>query len=155
MSYAETEGYVPVTAKAQQNPSYQDYLARRGEDNNTHYSVKIDATRLLLDHITDTFTTPVFNGSASLREAAGQLVEDVVKSKRRRETIDDAYLTDLFSNVTSLYRLDQISAGTNTPTQLGPLPSTAVWLLGILGGAWVLIASIFLCRKLHGAKRRS
>ena len=65
--YAQTEGYVPVTSKAQQDPTYQDYLSRSGEDNDTYYDVKIEATQLLLDHTDDTFVTPVFNGSASLR----------------------------------------------------------------------------------------
>ena len=40
IAYAETEGYVPVTAKAQSDPSYQDYLSRAGEDDE-HYAVKI------------------------------------------------------------------------------------------------------------------
>lgn len=78
--YAQTEGYVPVTSKAQQDPTYQDYLSRSGEDNDTYYDVKIEATQLLLDHTDDTFVTPVFNGSASLRDAAGQLIENTAKS---------------------------------------------------------------------------
>ena len=45
-----------------------------------HYDVKIKASRLLLDHVDDTFVTPVFNGSASLRSASGQLVEEVTKA---------------------------------------------------------------------------
>ena len=77
---------------------------------NTHYAVKIEATQLLLDHIEDTFVTPVFNGSASLRDAAGQLIENVVKSCRRGETVDDAYFEKLYSDVNSLYRLDQTGA---------------------------------------------
>ena len=74
IAYAQTEGYVPVTSKAQQSEVYQDYLSRAGEDNDTYYQVKLDATSLLLQHIDQTFTTPVFNGSTSLREAAGQLI---------------------------------------------------------------------------------
>ena len=30
IAYAQTEGYVPVTAKAQNSAAYQDYLAREG-----------------------------------------------------------------------------------------------------------------------------
>ena len=40
ISYSETEGYVPVTSKAQESAEYQDYLAREGEDADTHYKVK-------------------------------------------------------------------------------------------------------------------
>ena len=37
--YAQTEGYVPVTSKAQQSEEYQDYLSRAGEDDDTYYDV--------------------------------------------------------------------------------------------------------------------
>ena len=142
IAYAETEGYVPVTTKAQNDPAYQDYLRRGGEDNSLHYDVKIQASRLLLENVQHTFTTPVFNGSTSLRDAAGQMIEDVTKSVRRRQTVDEAYMDKLFSSVKSLYRLDQISAaGAGAPAELGPLPKTSVLLLSALGAAWVLIGA--------------
>ena len=46
IAYSETEGYVPVTSKAQDSAEYQDYLSRAGEDNDLHYDVKIKASRL-------------------------------------------------------------------------------------------------------------
>lgn len=142
-AYAETEGYVPVTSKAQDSAEYQDYLARCGEDDNTHYDVKIKATKLLLAHIDDTFVTPVFSGSASLRDAAGQLIENTVKSIRRGQTVDHAYIEQLYSDMNSLYRLDQLSSGNGVPgagkEDLGKLPGTAVILLSSLAVAWVLI----------------
>ena len=137
--YAQTEGYVPVTSKAQQSEEYQDYLSRSGEDDDTYYDVKIAATKLLLDHTDDTFVTPVFNGSASLRDAAGQLIENTVKSVRRGQTIDETYWDSLFDEVRALYHLDETSASTSAPGDLGPLPQTAVILLSSLGAAWVLI----------------
>ena len=137
--YAQTEGYVPVTSKAQQSEEYQDYLSRSGEDDDTYYDVKIAATKLLLDHTDDTFVTPVFNGSASLRDAAGQLIENTVKSVRRGQTIDETYWDSLFDEVQALYHLDETSASTSAPGDLGPLPQTAVILLSSLGAAWVLI----------------
>lgn len=143
IAYSETEGYVPVTSKAQDSAEYQDYLSRAGEDNSQYYDVKIQAAKLLLDHTGDTFVTPVFNGSASLRDAAGQMIENVTKSVRRKETIDEAYMEKLYSDVTSLYRLDQISTGQDGAAagqkDLGPLPATSVILLSCLAGAWVLI----------------
>ena len=137
--YAQTEGYVPVTSKAQQSEEYQDYLSRSGEDDDTYYDVKIAATQLLLDHTGDTFVTPVFNGSASLRDAAGQLIENTAKSVRRGETVDEAYWDSLFDEVKALYHLDETSASASGPSDLGPLPQTAVILLGSLAAAWVLI----------------
>lgn len=139
IAYAETEGYVPVTSKAQQSEVYQDYISRCGEDNNTYYEVKIQASRMLLEHVEYTFVTPVFNGSASLRDAAGQMIENVTKSVKRKETIDEAYMDKLFTDVTSLYRLNQGSQTAAAKADLGPLPPMAVALLSILGITWVLI----------------
>ena len=142
IAYSQTEGYVPVTSKAQQSDVYQDYLSRRGEDNQLYYDVKLDAAQLLLDNVEYTFVTPVFNGSASLRNAAGQLIENVVKSVRRSETVDDSYMTRLYSDVNSLYRLNQIGLSNNAAggrSDLGSLPPTAWLLLGGLTVAWALI----------------
>ncbi len=148
IAYSETEGYVPVTTKAQESEEYQDYLSRAGEDNDTYYEVKIKAAQLLLDNIDHTFVTPVFNGSASLRDAAGQLIETVTKSVRRGETVDADYIETLYSDMTSLYRLDQLGTDT-TGTDLGPLPATAKVLLGAIAAVWVLMGVYLLCGKLR------
>lgn len=153
IAYSETEGYVPVTAKAQNSAEYQDYLSRAGEDNNNYYDVKIKASKLLLDNVGNTFVTPIFNGSASLRDASGQMIENVAKSIRRKETVDDAYLDKLFEDVSSLYRLDQIQTSAAGKRELGPLPATATALLSALGIAWILIIA-YVCRELV-KKRKS
>lgn len=153
IAYSETEGYVPVTAKAQNSAEYQDYLSRAGEDNNDYYDVKIKASKLLLDNVGNTFVTPVFNGSASLRDASGQMIENVAKSIRRKQTVDDAYLDKLFEDVSSLYRLDQIQTSAAGKKELGPLPATATALLSTLGIAWIFIIA-YVCRELV-KKRKS
>lgn len=142
IAYSQTEGYVPVTSKAQLSEEYQEYLARCGEDNDLHYDVKIKAAKLLLENVDNTFVTPVFNGSASLRDAAGQLIENTTKSVRRKEEINDQYFADLFDNITSLYRLDQrggMNSVSGGKAELGELPSTAVVLLSTLAVVWILI----------------
>ncbi len=108
-------------------------------DNGTHYAVKIEASKLLLDHVDNTFVTPVFNGSASLRDASGQLIENVVKSTRRKETVDDAYMQKLYSDVESLYRLGQGSDASFGKKELGAMPRTSVILLSTLAVTWILI----------------
>lgn len=152
IAYSETEGYVPVTSKAQGSREYQDYLAAEGQDNNEHYEVKIKAAKLLLDNVDNTFVTPVFVGSASLRDAAGQMIENTVKSVRRGQTVDDEYIDNLYNDISSLYRLDQIalqnsrvSSGKN---DLGKLPEISVILLVSLAVAWVFIIAYFLCQTL-------
>ena len=147
-AYAETEGYLPVTTRAQESEEYQDYLERIGEDNNVHYEVKIKASELLMTHLDDTFVTPVFNGSASLRDGAGQLIESTVKSVRRGETVDDAYISKLYSDVTSLYRLKKVSTATGEKEDLGPLPVTARVLLGSLVTVWTVLLVIFSGQKM-------
>ncbi len=150
IAYAQTEGYAPVTSKALDSPEYQDYLKRSGENNSLYYDVKIQATKLLLDHVDDTFVTPVFNGSASLRDAAGQLIETTAKSVRRKLPVDDAYYEKLYQDVASQYHLDQIGVDKRAALgqkELGPLPATSVTLLSCLAGAWVLILIYFILQK--------
>ena len=154
IAYAQTEGYVPVTAKAQQSAAYQDYLAQEGADDKLHYDVKIKASRLLLDNTDHTFVTPVFNGSASLRDAAGQMIEIVTKSTRRKQTVDDAFMQKMFEDVTSLYRLDQKNMSSAGRTDLGPLPRTAVLLLTALAVTWAGILLYVISEALKKRKNR-
>ena len=158
-AYAETEGYVPVTKKAQESAGYIDYLSREGEDTKEHYDIKLKATKLLLENIGNTFVTPVFNGSASVRDAAGQMIENVAKSVRRKETVDDAYMRKLEKDITSLYRLDRLKAGssgstansgasTNSAFSEDPgdaasdgLPTASKALIIILPVVWILLAA--------------
>ena len=148
IAYSGTEGYVPVTSKAQESGEYRDYLSRAGEDNKDHYRVKIEAAELLMAHTEDTFTTAVFNGSASLRDAAGYLIEDVTKSVMRRQKTDDAYFTKLKEKVISLYHLDQIGGeseeGGDGKRELGPLPAASKALLITLAAVWAAIIVSFL-----------
>ena len=139
IAYSQTEGYAPVTEKAQSSEEYADYMSRRGEDNDLYYYVKLDATKLLLDNTENTFITSVFNGSASLRNAAGQLIENTVKSVRRKENVDEKYIDALYKDITSLYRLDQISSDFNGKTHLGKMPTMSVALICTLAVIWVMI----------------
>ena len=156
IAYSCTEGYVPVTSKAQNSPEYQDYLSRSGEDNEHYYSIKIDAAKLLMENTENTFTTSVFNGSASLRDAAGQMIEETAKGVRRKKTVDDAFLEKLFGDMRSLYRLDQ-GAGENNALStgkkdLGPLPPMSVLLLASLGIVWAWILAYVISEA--GKKRK-
>ena len=160
LAYAETEGYLPVTLKAQQSPEYQEYLSRKGENNKEYYDIKIEASELLLKHLDDTFVTPVFNGSASLRSAAGQLIENVCKSARRKEEMSDAYIEKQFNDVSSLYRLDQIKvtasaaddvemsdeARKDSTTGWNDLPGESRALLITVPCIWIVITGFSLYR---------
>ena len=155
IAYSQTEGYVPVTSKAQQSDVYQDYLSRCGEDNDLYYDVKIKAAQLLLDNTENSFVTPVFNGSASLRDAAGQLIESTVNSVLRKDTIDEAYMQKLFSTISSLYRLDQIQTSNNHRSEFKELPTGSVVLLCTLAGVWIIMGVFIICTKIKGKKQKN
>ena len=77
----------------------------------------------------------MFNGTASLRNAAGQLIEDVNLAARQGQTIDEEFLEAAYENVSALYRLDQISAASGK-AELGPLPGEARALVIALAAVW-------------------
>ena len=144
IAYSQTEGYVPVTLKAQTSEEYQDYLS----------DVKIKAAKLLIDNVQYTFVTPVFNGSTSLRDAAGQLIEDVTKAVRRKKTVDDAYLDALFDDVTALYRLDQTTGmGSGSKEDMGPLPTASKALIATLAVTWILIGIYYLRERMRKSQK--
>lgn len=144
IAYATTEGYAPVTLKARYSGEYQDYLEKAGTDNNEHYQVKIDATKLLLDNDENTFVTPVFNGSASVRTAASALIESVVKAARRKQNVDDKAIEKIFTETSKLYKLDQINSNRQEKIEFGKLPATSVVLLTLLVITWAILAVIYI-----------
>lgn len=149
IAYSQTEGYVPVTHTARESREYVGYINHEDNGSAMYYPVKLSASRLLLDNTDKTFTTAVFNGSASLREASGQLIETVVKSERRKQTITENEIDGIYSDVISLYRLDSIEAGTGK-ADLGKLPVESRVLLIVLAAIWVIIgifATIFNVKK--------
>ena len=143
IAYSETEGYVPVTETARANDEYLSYLS-----SDENYEVKIKAVNMLLENVDNTFTTPVYNGSASLRDAAGQLIENTAKSVRRKETIDDAYMEELFDDVISLYRIGNAETATSGKEELGPMPAASKALLITLALVWAAIIAYAIYGKI-------
>ncbi|MBP5185196.1 MAG: extracellular solute-binding protein, partial [Lachnospiraceae bacterium] len=154
ISYSQTEGYAPVTTKARETAEYQDYLSRSGEDNDKYYDVKIAATKLLLANTDKTFITPVFNGSASLRSAAGQLIEDVTMTMRRKKPVDDAFFAEEKEKIISLFHLDSITASGTAKKELGELPAASKALIIILILVWIGIIAYFVSDRIKEAKKR-
>ena len=95
----------------------------------------------------------MFNGSASLRNAAGQLIENVTKSMRRREEVNDVYFTELYDDITALYRLDGQNNMSDTRMELGELPLMSKLLIGTIVLAWVLIGVYILAEKVKKHKK--
>lgn len=159
IAYSQTEGYVPVTSKAQQSEEYIDYLSKAGRldaegNGDLYYAPKIAASKLLLDNIDNTFITPVFNGSASLRNAAGLLIEETGKSVRRGIEINDTQLESIFSRASSLYKLDEQKSDGDEKQELGQIPGTSVALLAALGVVWAGIGAYVLTSHLMTRKKQ-
>lgn len=149
IAYSKTEGYVPSTYKAQQSNEYQNYLSRGGEDNDTYYKVKTDVSRLVIDYQDYSFITPVFNGSASLRNAAGQLIINSVRDAlltTNRPEFNDEYYTKLFANMKKLYRVTEIGNNATVveayPFKDFPLGSKI--LIFSLIALWIILLVLYL-----------
>lgn len=152
--YSQTEGYVPVTKCAQESPEYKTYLSIEDYNDEKQYPVKIQATNLLINNINNTFVTPVFNGSASLRAASGDLIESVVKGVRRKQNVDDKYIDALFKETVALHHLNSVTGTNVAPSDLGPLPIASRVLLLTLVIVWVLIGLYYLREKNRSRKQK-
>ena len=153
IAYSMTEGYAPVTSKAQTSDEYVDYLSREGEDNQTYYDVKIKATKLLMDNTDNTFITPVFNGSTSLRDTAGELIESVTKSARRGETVDDAYIEELYGEMVALHHLNMDGGDSVGKVLLGDMPIGSVALISAICAVWVILGASVIVTKVKNKRK--
>ena len=67
----------------------------------------------------------------------------IAKAVRRNQTVDEAFMDKLYSDITALYRLDQIGGQNHAQnlgkTELGKLPAPAIALLTILVVVWLII----------------
>ena len=152
IAYSQTEGYVPVTTQAQQREEYQDYLAGGGD----HYRVKVDTVNMLIKYTDKTFVTPVFNGSANLRQAAGELIEQACKAGRQKRKLD---VDKIYTDQRALYYLDEIvirdeqGVAYGGKETFGPLPvGSKVLIVGLLTiwiglGVWTAVEFLKKKRK--------
>ena len=96
----------------------------------------------------DTFVTPVFNGSTDLRQAAGQMIEETAKAARRKKDMNDAFIENLYTDMTNLFHLDQIHVtgedGEAEPAESAamPLPTESKVLLGAICAVWIIIGIV-------------
>lgn len=157
IAYSQTEGYLPVTNKALLCEEYTDYLSRSGEDNEKYYDIKITASKLLMDNIGKTFVTPVFNGSAALRDVAGQLIENVTKSVNRKETVDKKYIDGLYDDMISLHRLDKSKIKNerflSSNDAIKTIPAESKALLIGLCAVWFLLTLYFISETFKKRKK--
>ena len=116
--------------------------------------MKINAAELLIENTENCFVTPVFNGSASLRNAAGYLVEETVKSVKRSQNVNNKYTDKLFESAESLYRLDEISSSQGKK-EFEKLPLFSKILLFSIAFAWICIFVYLISDKIKSKKNKA
>ena len=79
------------------------------------------------------------------------MIEDVNKSVRRRQTVDDKYLDALRDEMVSLYRLDQIAAA-NGDLSFSSLPAASAALLAGLVVCWICLGAYSAVQKIKEKK---
>ncbi len=137
IAYSQTEGYLPVTKTAIESDTFKNYLKNEKE-----YKVKIDATKVILNNIDNTFITPAFNGSSLVRSAAGYLIQGIFRPKYMGKDGIDL----LFDDTYTLYKINTLgnsSSNNNTKTS-----SVGYILIGTLAVAWIGIGAYVLYEKL-------
>lgn len=141
INYSQTEGYLPVTNTAINSLEYQESINNPNynptnvvkdsiEYKTIKYPIRIEATKVLLNNIDNTFVTPVFSGSSLVRSASGYLIEGLFKPKYKKENGIDL----LFEEAYSLYNLNTVikkSEIKNTEGNIG------IAIIASIGVVWI------------------
>lgn len=139
LGYSHTEGYLPVTNKAIDSEEFTNYL-----NSTTEYKVKLDATKLVMDNINNTFITPVFNGSANARLAATYILEGSTKKKvLSKEAIEELYDKAIKQNGLA----DLMNVKSNK------IRTESIVLIIVLCSTWVLMLGSFIAKIIINKRR--
>ena len=83
------------------------------------------------------------------------MIESTVASAKRGEDIDGNYIKNLYANVTSLYKLNQLT-GSGAEQELGKLPPLSVGLILGISVIWLGFGAYYVYnaqkKKKSGAK---
>ena len=137
LGYTKTEGYLPVTTSATESQAFKNYL-----NDETQYSVKRDATKLVLDNIENTFISPVFNGSSDIRDAGAYLVEGVCGNNKRYKTAEE--IDTLYEKCIEKYGLQDLINSTTGNVERKQISKESIILLVSLGVVWILLGAYVL-----------
>lgn len=155
IKYAKTEGYIPVTYSAINSDKYQEYINNpiykpQNKSENEQYYIKLKASKIVFDYRNNTFITPVFNGSNLVRSAAGALIDNTCLDVFKKESSDsNEYFDGLYSKLTSLYKLNEISSNSK---KLGKLPKESIILIVGLCVVWAGLGTYFIVNKVKKKK---
>jgi multiple sugar transport system substrate-binding protein len=134
IKYPQTEGYIPVTKSARESVEYQNYL---NNNDNEYNQVVIDASKVVLNNIDNTFITSVFNGSADVREASGSLIASATAHKNRANSFTNEELDTLYSKIITNYKLPKDKIVGDVKKEQNYV--IAIIMLITLGVIWIFI----------------
>ena len=134
IEYPQTEGYIPVTKSARESVNYQNYLNNSDKSNN---QVVIDASKVVLNNIDNTFITSVFNGSADVRQAAGSLISSATAHKSRQNPYTNDELDDLYSRIITNNKLSRNKIKDNVKAKSNLIIEIILFI--VLGLIWLQI----------------
>ena len=72
------------------------------------------------------------------------MIEEVTKSIRRKQTVDEEYIENLYAKMEKMYHLDSVGTQDYEKQDLGEYPAISIALLASLGAIWVSIGVYFL-----------
>ena len=94
-----------------------------------------------------TVTQKILAAHAGLESvAAGQLIEEVTKAARRKKTVDDEFVTKLYDEMISLYKINEINRDPSTIVKYKTMPTASIVLISVISATWLFIASYFVYR---------
>ena len=85
--------------------------------------------------------------------AAGELIEKVTKDTRRKKEINEAYMENLFAEVSALYKLDQIEK--TESRALGEMPKESILLLASIATVWLFIGAFAAVSLVRSRKKKT
>ena len=152
LGYCKTEGYLPVTNSATNSQAFKDYLNDENE-----YSVKRDATKLVLNNVDNTFISPVFNGSSYVRDAGSYLIEAVCGNNKRYKKYEemDELFESCIKNNSLQSLLDAANASKDEVESHKSISKESIILLSTMGIIWILLGIYVINDKIIKKKKKS
>lgn len=136
MAYQKTEGYLPVTKSVLNGEEFKNYL-----NSDEIYPGCKKAKELLLNNLDKTFITPVFNGSADVRSAAGSLINAVSTATNAFQT-ESAIKDKLYPTAIKNYDLTELYNNTNFDSEIEEDPKEEIHSNDMQAWKYILIIGL-------------
>jgi multiple sugar transport system substrate-binding protein len=85
------------------------------------------------------------------------MIEEVAKSIRRKQTVDEDYIEALYDKMSTLYHLNELSASVAGPTRIDfeGISGESVVLIASVAGAWLILGALFIFNLVKKIKKKN